>query len=138
MTSTSPKKVVLASLKSDLQKEREGDWIPAPSIGPDVKLLVRSTNYPPFTIARDEVNQKIAKKYDGERVPDDVLAQANGELFAEHLLLGWQGLDQEYEPDLAAAVLTDEAHRVMRNAVLLAATKVGQSEVKFVENTAKN
>lgn len=128
----------LSSLKSDLQKEREGDWISAQDIGADVKFMVRSTNYPPYVIARDEALQSLAKKYDGERIPDDVIAKANGELLAEHLLLGWKGLDEEFSSDLAMEVLTDEAHRAMRNGVLMAATKVGRQEVEFVETAAKN
>ncbi len=128
----------LSSLKTNLQKEREGDWIPAPDVAPDVKFHVRSVNYPAYTVARDEALQKLSKKYDGERIPDDVLAKENGELLATYLLLGWAGLDEEYSPDLALEVLTDESHRAMRNGVLLAATKVGRHEVEFIGTAAKN
>lgn len=135
---TKKKTVKLSSLKSSLQKEREGEWIAAPDIGPEVRFLVRSTNFPDFTAARDEVTQKLTKKFDGGRIPEEVLAKANGELLAEHILLGWEGLDEEFSQDLALSILSDEEHRVMRTGVLIAAAKVGRADVEFVEGGAKN
>jgi hypothetical protein len=138
---TTPKttaKIKLSSLKANLDKEREGDWIPAPEIGDGVAFLVRSTNYPAYVTARDEASAKLTKKYGTERVPDEVMAKANGEIIADHLLLGWRALDEEYDADLARDVLCDEAHRTVRTGVLMAATKVGREEVQFVEDGAKN
>lgn len=136
---TSPKKLVkLSSLKSVLQKEREGEWIKAPEIGEGVEFLVRSTNYPAYMIARDDASARLNKKYATDPVPPEVLAKENGEIVAEHLLLGWKGLDEDYDPELAFEVLCDEAHRAIRTGVIMAATKVGRQEVEFVEAGAKN
>lgn len=130
--------VKLSSMKADLDKERDGDWIPAPSIGPGVKFNVRSTNYAPFRIARDAANQKLQRKYKDDPIPAEVSAKVYGELAVEHLLLGWVGLDEEYTPELASEVLTDEAYRRLRSEVYFAATQVGQGEIEFVEAAAKN
>lgn len=131
-------RVKLSSLKADLKKEQEGDWIPAVDLDPAIRWHVRSTNYPPFKIARDAAIEKMVRKYPDERVPDEVNAEINGTLAVEHLLLGWDGLDEEYTPEFADQVLTDEAYRAVRNSVFLAASKVGKFEVKFVEEAAKN
>lgn len=138
-TPTTKKTVVkLESLKANLQKERDGDWVPDKLIGPDVAFLVRSTNYAPFRIARDAVNAKLQRKYKDEPVPDEVSAKAYGELAVEHLLLDWRGIDVEFTPEVASEVLTDEAYRSFRSAVYFAATKSGQGEIEFVEETIKN
>lgn len=137
--SETPKKLVkLSSLKSDLKKEQEGDWVPAPDIGPGVAFLVRSTNYDPFRIARDTAMAALAKKYQDTPIPGDVLEETRGELFAEHLLLDWRGLDEDFDPDLARETLRDVSHRLIRGAVFIASTKVGVGEIEFVEKTAKN
>src|SRR5690242_11845619 len=93
----SVRKVKLASLKADRQKEREGDWMPAVDIDPSVKWFVRSTNYAPFKIARAAQFAKLDRKY-GDKIPDEVMAEISGTLAVEHLLLGWEGLDVEYSP----------------------------------------
>lgn len=139
-----PKKVKLSSLQANMQKEREGDWIPAADIDPAIKWHVRSTNYAPFKIDRDARIEKLTRKLDGERVSDDEMAKLNGELAVEHLLLGWSGLADDddaeipYSPDKALEILTDESYRLVRQSVYFAATKVGRSEIKFVEDGAKN
>lgn len=145
---TSQKKLKLDSLRSDTKKEREGDWQKASDIGDGVEFLVRSTNYPPYVLARDAASARMSKKYPNsslpaddenyEQIPEAVIAEANGRNIAEHLLLDWRGLDIDYSPDLAMETLCDEEHRRLRMSVLIAATKVGRQEVEFIETTAKN
>jgi len=61
-----------------------------------------------------------------------------GKLATEFLLLGWRGLDAAYDDAAAAEILIDEAYRKVRASVYLAATRVGSSEVSYVEGTAKS
>lgn len=138
ITASTKKVVRLESLKADLQKEREGDWIKAVDINPGLRWFVRSTNYPAFRIARDAEMKKLGEKYGGDQIPDDVNAEVMGKLAVEHLLLGWDGMDVEYTPETAAEILTDESYRKVRYSIYLAASRVGTSEVQFVEDTAKN
>ena len=136
--------VKLSSLKADRNKEREGDWIEAADIGKGVAFLVRSTNYAPFRFARDARFAKLARKHGADEIPDDDRAKALGELAVEHLLLGWKGFGEDdgseiaFSPEKAEEILTDEAFRGLRGSVYLAAMKVGQSEVEFVEGAIKN
>lgn len=136
-TATEPKKLVkLSSLKADREKEREGDW--QASDIPGVSFFVRSTNYAPYRIERDARFAKLARKFGADAIPDDDRATVLGELAVKHLLLDWKGLDEPFSTQLATEVLTDEAYRDFRGSVYLAAVKVGQAEVEFVEAGAKN
>lgn len=137
VTAEVPKKIVkLTSLKSDLEKERIGDWVIAADI-PGVRWFVRSTNYAAFKIARSAHSAKLARKY-GDDIPDEILAEISGKLAVEHLLLDWDGLDVPYSKEKAHEILEDEAYRVVRASVYLAAVKVGQGEVEHIEGTIKN
>lgn len=142
---TTPVKLVkLSSLKADRVKEREGDWIDSPDIGKGVAFLVRSTNYAPYRIARDARFAKLARKHGSDEIPDDERAKALGELAIEYLLLDWRGFAEDdgepipFSEERANEILTDEAFRALRGSVYLAAMKVGQGEVEFVEESAKN
>lgn len=137
--------VKLSSLKRDVAKEREGDLIEAedlnkPGTKPEDKIFwnVRSINYPPFVIARDAANAKLRRKYKGDPVPEEIEAKIFGELQVEHLLLGWKGLDEEFSRDVAHELLTSVEGGIVRQSIFFAATKVGQSDVEFVEDTGKN
>ena len=131
-----PKKLVrLSSLKADLEKERNGDWQPSDIDG--VSFLVRSTNYAPYRIARDAAFQKLTRKH-GNNIPDEPKTRTLGELAVKHLLLDWSGLDEPFSPELAETILTDEGFRGLRDSIYFAAMKVGQAEVEFVEDGAKN
>ncbi len=134
-TATAPKIVKLASLKADREKEREGDWQASDITG--VSFFVRSTNYAPYKIERDARFAKLTRKH-GNNIPDDERATVLGELAVKHLLLDWKGLDVPFSPETAREVLSDEAYREFRGSVYLAAMKVGQGEIEFVEDTVKN
>ncbi|WP_157113129.1 hypothetical protein [Bradyrhizobium embrapense] len=148
MTETPEKtvrKLKLSSMRADSQKEREGDWIPALDIdaGGAIKWFVRSTNYAPFRIARDAIAAKLARKH-GDSVPDEILADAYGELAVEHLLLGWDGLVDDDEQDIlfskekATEILTDPEYRYIRGSIYAAAMRVGRDEAEFVAAKVKN
>lgn len=135
--------IKLSSLASDLALEREGeeivvkDW---PNVGPlpGLTVTVRSTQYPPYIAARAAEMQRMAKKFDGGTIPPDELARADGRLAVEHLLVRWDGLDVEYSPEAARETMLSEEHRLMRDIVFWAATRVGRRDVEFVETEAKN
>jgi len=129
--------VKLGSLKADLVKEADGEWIDIPDL-PGVALKVRSVNFPAYKTARDLAVQRLARKHGKKPIPEKEMAEVSGRLFAEHLLLGWRGFDVDYTPELALEVLTDPAYRELRAHVEWAAAQVGHAEVEFVEDLAKN
>lgn len=137
------KLIRLASLSSDITREREGEEIPIkdwPGVGqlPGLTFTVRSTQFPPYIAARALEQQRLAKKFDGGPIPPDELARSDGKLCAEHLLLGWKGLDQAFDPDTVEDILSAEEHRLLRDMVFWAATRAGKRDVEFVEDEAKN
>jgi hypothetical protein len=128
--------VKLSSLRANSALERAGDWIESTSI-PGVSFKVRSINYPPYTVARNMLFQRLRRKY-GAKTPEDVMTSELGKLYAEYLLLDWKGLDEPYSADQAMAVLSDPEFRDVVAAVEAAAGEVGQPEIEFVEDTTKN
>lgn len=136
MTIETTPKLRLASLKVDLKKQAEGDWIPSPTyVG--VSYFVRSLNAKSFTTKRDLLRQRLRRENKGV-IPEKVEYEELGRLFAEELVLGWKGLDAEYTPDLAIEVMTDREYQNVRTDILTACTEVGQSQIEFVEDAQGN
>lgn len=129
--------VKLGSIKADLKRETEGEWVDIPDL-PGVRLRVRSFNYGPFRAARNAVLQRLAKRYAKSPVPDDVMARELGALYADQLLLGWDGFDVPYTPEAARETLTDPAFRSLLNHIDYASERVGQTEIEFVEQATGN
>lgn len=127
----------LDSLKTDIQKERTGDWIDFPD-WPGVAFQVKSIEDPSFRIARDMLIRKLSRKHRGKPIPPDEFQAETGALFHKHILLGWRGLDTEFSDEIALEVLTDPAYRKVFAAVDWCANQVGDSEAEFVEDAAKN
>lgn len=131
--------IKLKSLAVDLKKESDGDWVPyLPWKG--VRFHVRSTAFPEFKTAQERLLRDLAKKrqVSGQDVPADEISVRLGKIFADHVLLGWEGLDEPYNAVVAEQVLTDPAYRDVLRAVEECASRVGQADVEFVESEAKN
>lgn len=129
--------VKLSSLRADLTREAEGDWVDYPD-WPGVALHVRSLQTPAYRIARDQAAQRAARKHRGKPIPPDEVARTAGTLYADHILLGWRGLDEDYSPERAREVLTDPAYREVVGAVEWCAARVGETDAEFVEDAAGN
>lgn len=131
------KMLKLESVKTDIRKEREGDWIDFPD-WPGVSFQVKSVESPDFKMARDMLLRKLARKHKGKPIPTDELQIEVGKLYSKHILLGWKGLDVSYSDDAASDVLTDPAYRKVFAAIEWCATQVGENDADFVEDAAKN
>lgn len=129
--------IKLSSLKADLQREADGDWVEYPDL-PGVSFCVRSLQHPAYKIQRDILLQKLARKYKGKPVPTEESSREFGRLYATHILLGWRGFDIDYSTEVAMETLTDPAFRDVVAAVEWCAARVGETTVEFVEEMAKN
>lgn len=131
--------VKLGSLAANLRRENDGDWIDIPDL-PGVSLKVRGGAYGPFQAAKSIVDQRFARKWlaKGDPVPQDIAYKENGKLYADHILLGWAGFDEEFSPGRAYEALTDPAMRAMHDHVRYAMTRVAETEAEFVEDAGKN
>lgn len=129
--------VKLSSLRRSAARENDGDWQDVPTI-PGVRLKVRSINYGPYTAARDIALQKLRRQHGGKPIPQDILIAALGALYAEHLLLGWEGFDEAYSSELAGDMMGDPLCSELIGAVETAAGNMAQVTLEFVEAAAKN
>jgi len=136
-------KLKLASLKNPRKSIVGGDWVTypfwrAPDGSTPVRFNVSGTSTEAFVIAQEELTAEFIKTYKNERVPDDVRFQRNAELVAEHLLHGWEGLDDEYDRDLAEKLLPDRDFAALSNAVMWCANERENVKTEFIEDGIKN
>lgn len=131
--------VLLESLRANISRETEGDWVEIPDV-PGVRLRVRSLNAPAFRVARDQALQRLAAKYPrgGGVEAEEEVFRLHGRLYAEHILLDWEGLDEAYAPARAFEILTDPSFRMVQRCVEYAAAKLAEIEVRYLEDVAKN
>lgn len=137
------KLIKLDSLKVDVHQEREGEWVPVktwPRLGelPGLEFKVRSTNNPDYVTAKTAQQMKLTQKYGGDTPPFEEIAQADGALAAEFLLLDWRGLSESHDPDKARQLLASPEGRNILNMVFWCAEQVGRRQVEFLETAVKN
>jgi hypothetical protein len=131
--------IKISSLKADLKRENEGDWVPYPELGdPDVAFKVRAVSNAEFQAKRDRESKKLSQQYGSKTIPQEEFDRAQGRLLAEEILLDWKGLDVPYSPHFAEEILTDPAHRAIREAVVACAIRLTEIRVEFVEAAVKN
>ncbi|MBZ9659773.1 hypothetical protein LB523_12025 [Mesorhizobium sp. ESP-6-4] len=128
--------VKLSSVKADLKREADGDWIEALDL-PGVEFNVSSILLPAYTVDRDFMLQRLSKQYKG-KAPRDVITTELGKLYAKHILHGWRGFDVEYSPEKALEILSDPAYRVVVAAVEYCAAKIADVDVQYIEDAGKN
>lgn len=130
-------KIKLDSLKADLERENAGDWVDIPEL-PGVRLKVKSFNSPEYRVSRDLAIQRLFKKYGRVSPAAGVVAEEYGKLYADHILLGWEGFDVPFSKEKALELLSDPAFRALQQHVEYAAGKLGEIELEFVEDAVKN
>lgn len=136
-TKDSDMAIKLSSIKADLKREHEGDWVEIPDL-PGVRLKVRGFSYGPYQIAKNLVEQKWIRKYGKDPVAPDVQDRDNGKLYVDHILLDWEGFDEPYTKERAMEILTDPAFRELAGHVRYAGMRVAARDIEFTEEAAKN
>jgi hypothetical protein len=130
------RKLTIDSLRTDLAARNEGRW--QPTKWPGVRFRVRSINYEPYTTARDRERERLAGQYVNVTVPDAVWNPVLGQLLADFILLEWDGLATDYDSDVARDLLRAEDGDQARDAVIIAASRVGIRDLEFVATLEKN
>jgi hypothetical protein len=132
----------VSSIKRDLAKEDEGEWISIPEWA-GVRFKVRSIASRDYQIAREMLLQKLGRQM-GRSPTTPEMEPALGKLVARHLLRGWEGIagdDEspvEYSPAQAIEYLCDPSMRELEQQVIWASTRVGEREVEFTADAVKN
>lgn len=125
-----PKKTKLSAFRSDLKTQADGAWVDIPEV-PGFRLRVRGSAYSPFQTELRIVRARLFRKYPGKTpVPPELEAVENGRLYAKHLLLEWDGLEEAYAPELAMQALTDPEMIILRGQVAWAADQVGLAPIE--------
>lgn len=134
----------LSSIKRDLVKEDEGEWIDAREWeGSGVRFKVRSIASRDYQIAREMLQQKLMRQI-GRLPTAPEMEPALGKIVARHLLRGWEGIADdkgvavEYSPTVALEYLADPTLRDLELQVILAASRVGEREAEFTADAIKN
>jgi hypothetical protein len=129
-------KIKLDSLKVDITAEREGAFVDC-ALLPGIRFKVRSVNYGPYQAAVSKAAMALSKKYPAGSPPEDEIALVEGSMIAEHLLLGWEGIEDAFTEAGAKAALIEPAFRNLRAGALWCAARVGARDIEFVEEAAK-
>jgi hypothetical protein len=133
----------LSSLRADLKRENEGDWVEIPDF-PGLKLKVRSFNYGPFVTAKSLVDQRNQRRYFSKRkdAPPEELYELNARLYLDHILLDWDGLDGDDGKPVpfakAEEILLDPAFRVLHDGIRYAGLLLSQVDADYIEDVRKN
>jgi hypothetical protein len=136
--------VKLKDLAADRKRETEGEWNEVPELGfkddgSSIRLLTRGLHYPPYKMDLMQTRLRLQRKYPGDQmVPPDVEDRENGRIYATHLLLGWDGIEEEYSAELALEVLRDPSQRLLRDAVVSCARIVGNARTEQKDTVAGN
>jgi len=132
--------VKFASLRRDLKKQNDGDWVPLPELmDPKTSEIpefrVRGFNYGPFQMARSALIAKLSNR----RGPSDpVKTHADeGRLMAQHILLDWRGAAEPYSDRLALEMLTDYASPI-QDYVRRCALEVAEVETEYTTDAEGN
>lgn len=133
--------VKLGSLRADLKRETDGDWVDIPDL-PGLRLKVRGAGYGPYQMAKSIVEGRWTRRYGRDPVPVDTMLRENGKLYAEHILLDWDGIvdDSGAPVPIAQApeILPDPAFRQLHEHVRYAMQRVADTEAQFIDDVAGN
>jgi hypothetical protein len=133
--------IKLTTLKRDIKRQNEGDWIPIPELtdagtGEVPEFLVRGNNYGPYQLARQQVMQKFMRR--GQVLPPpDVSHRDYGKCVAQHLLLDWRNVAEPFSRELAQELICDPASP-MQDYVLRCSFEVAEVEQEFTKEASGN
>lgn len=140
------KRVDLQSIKRDLARESAGQWVPfnqwrdadGSLIRDVIAFLVLPNTDPAYQAAWTEMTRRLAEEFKGAEIPNDRLQAELGALYAEHLLRGWRGLSDDYNAELAEALLPDPEWRALYNAVAWCCEEAARVKARMVDAAVKN
>lgn len=135
----------LSSLKIDADKIEGGDWIDnIPDMG-DLRLKVRGIQNASYRRMQSKLFDAVPRaKKQGGRVDPDEMDRITSQCLAATVLIDWDGIEGEngeplpYSKEQASQLLTDPNFRRFRDAVIWAASQVGEDEAEGEQADAGN
>ena len=135
----------LSSLKLNLDAVDNGTWIGDIPDLEGVRFLVRGTEYMPYQKAMRAAMMSSGRRQRLQNTVDmDKFTAVQGRLVAEHLWLGWDGIEDVNDAPIpftkedALAIMTDRAYRPLQRGVLHAIDMVDNNMTDFQEEAEGN
>lgn len=129
----------LSQIKINPAAEENGRWMDANGLY-GVAVKVRGLNNSAARAARTKIQEGFARK----KMSDAEADRAQVELIADTILIDWRGVENDdgtaliCDREAKIAILSNPEMRLFREAVLLAASLVGEDELAAKEQDAKN
>lgn len=129
----------LSQIKINPAAEENGRWMDANGLY-GVQVKVRGLNNSAARAARTKIQEGFARK----KMSDAEAERAQVELIADTILIDWRGVENDdgtaliCDREAKIAILSNPEMRLFREAVLLAASLVGEDELAAKEQDAKN
>lgn len=133
------------NLKRDTSRIEAGEWVgEIPNMG-ELRLRVRGMGSKLYTATLSRLTRAVPREdrlRDGSLTPHAAL-RVMGQAMHEHILLDWDGLEQDgkplkYDKELALTWLTDPDYRPFLDAVVYAASVVENGRTETQEAIEKN
>jgi hypothetical protein len=121
--------------KGVTQKIESGAWVKNIPNLPGLALKVRGLGNSDY--------RRLLMKIRADLSPDEIAdegkqAEVDAKLLQETILVGWDGMEDEFTPDNVRTWLTDPELAVFRSGVVYAASTVAQDGRETLEADAKN
>lgn len=129
----------LSQIKINPAAEENGRWMDANGLY-GVAVKVRGLNNSAARAARTKIQEGFARK----KMSDAEAERAQVELIADTILIDWRGVENDdgtaliCDREAKIAIMSNPEMRLFREAVLLAASLVGEDELAAKEQDAKN
>ena len=129
----------LSQIKINPAAEENGRWMDANGLY-GVAVKVRGLNNSAARAARTKIQEGFARK----KMSDAEAERAQVELIADTILIDWRGVENDdgtaliCDREAKITILSNPEMRLFREAVLLAASLVGEDELAAKEQDAKN
>lgn len=112
----------LSNARVDTRRETEGALVDCPLI-PGSRIRIASIGTPAFIAARRKalepyrelIAADLLSEDGAERKFSDAMAsEIKAQLFAAHIVRGWEGIDEPCTPEAVKQVMLDPEHRPLR------------------------
>ncbi len=98
-----------------------------------MRFNVSALTLPEYETERGLMYQRLQREYGDDPIPTEVMNSELGSLYAKHILHGWEGLDEDYTPEVAETTLSDPAYRAVVLAVGWCAGQITKIDVQYTK-----
>lgn len=134
----------LSAIKTDSARVEQGEWIGDLPEMDDLELRVRGIANADYRRLQAKLIQAVPFKRRRNGLAVDDADRIQARCLLETVLLDWRGMVDDdgapiaYSRDLAETLLSDPDFRAFRDAVVVAATRVGDDDAEGDEALEKN